>query len=318
MIEVDGEELLMSFDKELSDTSPAKNSFRVFVNDKKTKVSQAEVFPDERSVVLTLAKPVSVNDSVTLSYTDPAGDNKKKVVEDQYGNDLINITKDSVKNTTVKANILAIDSAECDGDTIQIQLTDDIAATIPSPKRFKVKVDGKKQKIKSVSTDAEEGIVTLNLKKEIEPGKDIILDYKALGSDQRKGVIESTDGNDLMTTKGVVVSNDVLDETPPQLNDAFVEDNRLTIQFDEIIAGGNLSKSKFKVKVDNKKAKVISAVIDDEDQVILELKPKANIDADSEVLLSYTDPKRDQTSKIVQDLFGNDLESFRDISVEVT
>ena len=318
MIEVDGEELLMSFDKELSDTSPAKNSFRVFVNDKKNKVTQAEVFPDERSVVLTLSKPVSAKDSVTLTYTDAAGDNKNKVVEDEYGNDLEGFIQEPVKNNTGKANILAIDSAECDGDTIQIQLTDDIAATIPSPKRFKVKVDGKKQKITSVSTDAEEGIVTLNLKKEIEPGKEIILDYKALATDQRKGVVEDTDGNDLETTKAIVVSNDVLDETPPQLNDVFVEDNRLTIQFDEIISGGTLAKGKFKVKVDNKKAKILSAFIDEEEsEVILELKPRAGIDAESEVLLSYTDPKKDQNAKIVQDLFGNDLATFRDVFVEI-
>ena len=324
MLEVDGGQLIISFDKELADTSPAKNSFRVYVNQKINKVKQADVFTEERSVILTLATPVRFDDSLTLSYTDADGDNSRNVVEDEYGNDLQGFMQVPVKNNTLKETSLAFQSAECSGDIIEIFFNEEIAETIASVKRFKIKADGKKQKILSVSTTPDEGLVTLKLKKIIEPGKDIILDYKDLIGDQKRGVVEDKDGNDMMSYNGVEVMNESSDDIPPQLIDAFVEIdasagmNQLTIQFDEIISGGKLTKNRFKVKIDRLKAKVTSAVIDDEESVvILDLKPKAGIEADSVVLLSYTDPKNDQANKVVQDIFGNDLQSFANFITEV-
>ena len=51
----------------------------------------------------------------------------------------------------------------------------------------------------------------------------------------------------------------------------------------------------------------------------LSLQPKnlRAIDTNSSVTLAYKDPKGDQTSKVVEDLFGNDLDSFSGYGVEI-
>ncbi len=319
-LEVDGDKLTLFFDNELSETSPSKGSFRALVNNKKNKVMRADVFQNDNNVVLTLAKSVEIFDVVTLSYRDPDGDQKRNVIEDKFGNDLEGFWQLPVSNATSQINDLEFDLAECYGDTIDIYFNQSIATTNASAKRFKVMVYGKKQKVISVSTtNADEGIVSLTLKKEIEPGKDILLRYKDLKRDQRKGVIEDTYGNDLNSFEAAVI-NYAYDQLPPVVTDAFVDTgyNRLIIEFDEEISGGKLTKNRFKVKVDKKKAKVESAIIDEEESVvILDLIPKAGIDFDSLVEISHRDPKGDQSSKVVQDLFGNDLETFRGLIAEV-
>ena len=281
---------------------------------------RADVFQNDNNVVLTLAKSVEIFDVVTLSYRDPDGDQKRNVIEDKFGNDLEGFWQLPVSNATSQINDLEFDLAECYGDTIDIYFNQSIATTNASAKRFKVMVYGKKQKVISVSTtNADEGIVSLTLKKEIEPGKDILLSYKDLKRDQRKGVIEDTYGNDLNSFEAAV-RNYAYDQLPPVVTDAFVDTgyNRLIIEFDEEISGGKLTKNRFKVKVDKKKAKVESAIIDEEESVvILDLIPKAGIDFDSLVEISHRDPKGDQSSKVVQDLFGNDLETFRGLIAEV-
>ncbi|MFL0789398.1 MAG: SwmB domain-containing protein, partial [Prochlorococcus sp.] len=108
------------------------------------------------------------------------------------------------------------------------------------------------------------------------------------------------------------------DKQPPKATKAFTENNQIMIMFDEIINGGKLSKKRFSVSIDGNNAKVKSAVIDEEDSmVILDLKAKTGIDEDSKVLISYNDPQKDQRTNVVQDPFGNDLESFTGFTAEV-
>ena len=57
----------------------------------------------------------------------------------------------------------------------------------------------------------------------------------------------------------------------------------------------------------------------DDSYIELVLKPKdlRTIDINSAVTLSYKDPKGDQTRKVVEDIFGNDLDSFSGYEVEI-
>ncbi|MFL0768470.1 MAG: SwmB domain-containing protein, partial [Prochlorococcus sp.] len=108
------------------------------------------------------------------------------------------------------------------------------------------------------------------------------------------------------------------DKQPPKATKAFTGNNQIMIMFDEIINGGKLSKKRFSVSIDGNNAKVKSAVIDEEtSRVILDLKSKTGIDEDSKVLISYNDPQKDQRTNVVQDPFGNDLESFTGFTAEV-
>ena len=94
----------------------------------------------------------------------------------------------------------------------------------------------------------------------------------------------------------------------------------LSIEFDSILRNTTISNKRFKVKVNGKKVRVLSATVEQDDSYVdLALKPKnlRAIDINSTVTLAYKDPKGDQTSKVVEDLFGNDLDSFSGYGVEI-
>ena len=93
------------------------------------------------------------------------------------------------------------------------------------------------------------------------------------------------------------------------------------MEFDSIINNTKLSKNRFKVKANGKKLRVKSATIegDDETFVSLMVQSKRNrpIDLQSEVTLSYSDPKGDQGKNVIEDFFGNDLASFSSVFVDI-
>ena len=92
------------------------------------------------------------------------------------------------------------------------------------------------------------------------------------------------------------------------------------MEFDSIIRNSKISKNRFKVKVDAKRVRVLSATVEQDDSYVeLALKPKnlRTIDINSTVTLSYSDPKGDQKRNVVEDIFGNDLESFGGYRVEL-
>ena len=102
---------------------------------------------------------------------------------------------------------------------------------------------------------------------------------------------------------------------------AELDDNTLTMEFDSVISNTTLSKNRFKLKANGKKLKVTSASVegDDESFVNLVVQAKRNqvIDLQSEVILSYRDPKGDQSKQVIENLFGNDLLSVNSFFVDI-
>ena len=177
----------------------------------------------------------------------------------------------------------------------------------------------RKQKIESISTDANEGIVSINLRKTISSEKDVLINYRDLNGDQSSGVIEDRDGNDLASFSNLSALNDTTDNDPPSLEDAFLDGKELILEFDELLQPGRLSNSRFKVRAGKKRIRLISAEVPNDDAVaILNLNLKSTLPASTSSLsLTYKDLKGDQNSKVIQDLDGKDLESFRNFGLEV-
>ena len=106
----------------------------------------------------------------------------------------------------------------------------------------------------------------------------------------------------------------------PMVSSATLDENTLSVEFDSIIRYTKISKNRFKVKVDGKKVRVLSATVEQDDSYVeLSLQPKnlRTIDMNSLVTLAYKDPKGDQTSNVIEDIFGNDLNSFSGYGVEI-
>jgi outer membrane protein assembly factor BamB len=92
--------------------------------------------------------------------------------------------------------------------------------------------------------------------------------------------------------------------------------NKLVLEFDEIINPATIKASRFKVRVDGKKVKTSDANVD-QDSTFAVLTLPAIVTAGSDVQVSYRDPKKDQNSGVLEDLFGNDVGTFRNITTTV-
>jgi len=125
-----------------------------------------------------------------------------------------------------------------------------------------------------------------------------------------------TFGNDLLSIKDHQITNFSLDQDPPVLIDALLDGSELTLQFDELLSPGTIPSSRFSIKVNGKRVKASNAkVLEDDTTAVLNL--TAPVSEASKVLISYLDPRNDQSTGVIQDTTGNDLLSLRDFAVEV-
>ena len=323
--EINGNKIVLAFNRELSSTTPSKGAFRLKANNKAIKVKSITLSPNDREAVLKIPSPVAHGDNVTLSYTDAQGNQKRKVIEDVDGNDLTTISDFNLTNNTRKSAInFEVDYADADGKTINIYLTDSLSSSIPNASLFRVIADSRKQQVSSVSTTQSEGIITLNLSKSINTKQDILISYRDLKGNQSSGVAEDTDGNDLATFKNLPAINDtsdddeIIENNPPSLEDAYLDRTELVLEFDKTLQTGKVSPSHFKLRAGKKRVRVTSALVpqDDDSTAIVTLKTPLAASANS-LSLTYKDLKGDQSSNIIQDDSGNDLASLRNFSVEI-
>ena len=110
------------------------------------------------------------------------------------------------------------------------------------------------------------------------------------------------------------------DNTPPSATRATIEAGELSISFDEIINRTRLSRKRFRVTADRQALQIKSASVPAKrgSIVSLSLDPTSidDLSEDSAIRVSYTDPNNNQIKGVVQDLFGNDLESFNNLQAE--
>jgi uncharacterized repeat protein (TIGR02059 family) len=316
-----GDQITLQFDNSLSDTLPRLNNFTLKNGSRELQFKDGEVIASAGQVTLTSNKAIDTTSTVTLDYFDLASDQTTGVIQSKSGVDLASFSGFQINNQTTQENNLAIDDADFEGNTINLYLNAPIGSAVPSAERFKVKAGRKSQNIVGISTDPSEGVITLTTKNPVGSYESLKVSYKDLGGDQTKSVIEDKSGNDMGTISDFEIINGGFDETPPKLVSAELDDNILTMEFDSIISNTKLSKNRFNVKANGKKLKVKSASVEDSDEsfvnLIVQTKRNQIIDLQSEVTLSYSDPKGDQSKQIIEDLFGNDLLSVNSFVVDI-
>ena len=315
-----GKDITLQFDNTLSDTLPSAGRFTLNQSNRLYLVADTEIRASEGIVTLTVEKELDPTVALTLDYLDFAGDQTSGVIESSTGVDLESFTGFSLNNQGSQENSLTIDEGEFEGNQITLFLSAPISDAMPSKRRFKVKSANKKQKILDVSTEPDDGIVVLTTKKSLDLQESVFVSYRDLGGDQVKGVLEDVAGNDMGTIQDLQIVSGGNDAIAPKVVSATLDENTLSVEFDSIIRNTSISRNRFKVRVNAKKVRVLSATVEEDDSYVdLALKPKnlRTIDINSSVTLAYNDPKGDQTSKVVEDMYGNDLESFSGYGVEI-
>ena len=104
--------------------------------------------------------------------------------------------------------------------------------------------------------------------------------------------------------------SEIIDLSPPEVSDVSIDGDTLTIGFNEDIDETIPKALKFKVMNGRKKIKVKDVSVDtDADTVVLSLKDA--VEVDDVITLDYKTPIKDLRQGVVQDLAGNDLQSFK-------
>ena len=315
-----GSDITLQFDNSLSNTLPSISRFTLNQNNREYQIIDTEISASDGVVTLISEKELDPTVSLTLDYLDFAGDQTTGVIESPTGVDLESFSGFTLNNQGSQENSLTIDEGEFEGNQITLFLSAPISEAIPSKKRFKVTSANKKQKILGVTTEPDDGIVILTTKKNLDLQESVFVSYRDLSGDQTKKIVEDLAGNDMAMIKDFQIISGGNDAIAPLVESATLDENTLTVEFDSIIRNTKISKRRFKVKVNGKKVRVLSATVEQDDSYIeLELKPKnlRPIDMESSVTLAYKDPKGDQTSKVVEDIFGNDLDSFKGFGVDI-
>ncbi|MDA9700050.1 Ig-like domain-containing protein [Synechococcus sp. AH-736-M02] len=314
--EVDGNKVFVAFNRELDDVRPSAAPFRFKANGRKVSIKNAVIDAEGRELTLTLSRSIRFDETAKLMYTDADGDQRNGVVQDAEGNDLSSFNID-VENVSPPESKLKLLSGEAEDGLITLDFNEQLSGTKLSKKRFKVKVNSKKAKVDSADLFPEDGYIEININKNIEFGDDVLISYKDLNGDQADGVIQDGYGSDLATFKNFAPDVTAPDEAGPILEEAYIDDGQLYLEFDEIIAPGKVKGSRINLRADGKRVKVKGTKIEEEDTVaIFDLKKKMSSNI-RELLFSYKDPKRNQASGVIQDLIGNDMTSLQNYAVEI-
>ena len=315
-----GNQIILQFDSNLSDTLPSSRRFLLRQSNRLFQVNDTSISAADGLVTLSVEKELDPTVSLNLDYWDLPGDQTQGVIESSTGVDLESFSGFSLNNQGSQENSLMIDEGEFEGNQITLSLSASISDAIPSKRRFKVRSANKKQKIVDVSTEPDEGIILLTTKKNLDLQKSVFVSYRDLGGDQVKKVVQDLAGNDMETIQDFEIISGGNDAIAPKVSSAILDENILSIEFDSIIRNTTISKNRFKVKVDGKKVAVLSAKVEQDDShvdLLLKSKKLRTINIDSTITLAYKDSKGDQASKVVEDIFGNDLDSFRGYEVEI-
>ena len=160
-----GKRITMQFDNVLSNTLPSNGKFTVNQGKREYQIVSTDIRASEGIVTLVVEKKLDPAASLTLDYLDFAGDQDSNVIESSYGVDLESFTGFSINNQGNHENKLTIEDGQFEGNQITLFLSESISDTLPSKRRFKVMSSNKRQKILDISSEPDDGVIVLTLRK---------------------------------------------------------------------------------------------------------------------------------------------------------
>ncbi|MCW5238606.1 SwmB domain-containing protein [Verminephrobacter eiseniae] len=283
-------------------------------------VSSASVNAANKTVTLTLSRPVANGEQVRVSYTKPTGSN---VVKDIVGNAADNFTGQAVNNATpddTTAPALITDASAppriADGGKLVLSYTDaNYLKNVPVPETaFAVTVNGRPNPVTGVAVDPQAKTVTLTLSSPVPSGADVTITYTPPGDSTK--AIQDTQGNRAVNFAGQVVDSG-RDQTAPELIASGaaapkVNGTQLVLSYteanslDEAALTGNAGFTVTSASPGSTPITVNSASVSAANKTVT-LTLSRPVDNLEQVSVSYTKPT---TGNVVQDAAGNDAANF--------
>ena len=254
--QIDGTTLVLDFDRQLDpNNTPSLDFWTVHEDSKSVKLQELEQKSLVGRVIITLESPVDSQSIVTVSYRDLVGDQASDVIQDTDGFDLVSFDDFSVDNQTERSTSeLDVLFAEVDGDKVIVAFNRELDDTLPSSAPFRFKANGKKVSIEDAVLDKNGRQLTLLLSRSIRFDEKTKLMYTDAEGDQRDGVLQDAEGNDL-SSFNIDVDNVSLQESELQLVSGEADGSVIRLDFDEQLGGTRLSKSVSKLRSTKRRRK---------------------------------------------------------------
>ena len=316
----DGRSITLTYDEVLDDgNGPGTSDFTVTVDDVSAEPSQVSL--SGRTVLLQLGTGVQSLQDVTVTYTDPTGDDDANAIQDAAGNDAVSLVDQGVANASTVLDEVApvFQSATTSGDGAKIILTyDEIldSANKPATANFEITVQGEARGASTVTVIGK--TVELGLGSAIKTGQVVTVAY----TDPTDGVddtnaIQDRAGNDAadLTEREITNTSGTADGTAPKFVRAVLSSDgwTITLTYDEVLDDQNQpATTDFAVTADGDSQAISS--LDVRDRTVL-LFLVGLVPSLKDVKLTYTDPSANNDANAIQDPAGNDAVSLVDQSV---
>ena len=320
----DGNTITLTYDEILdSQAGPGSASFVVTVESERRNVSSVSV--SDRQVRLRLASPVTVGQTVVVSYFDPTTGDDANAIQDRSGNDADTLENEPIPNDSQAQDNRAprFDRAAMSTDGLSITLVYDEAlddAAGPAASDFAVEVDGESAGLASGSVVTVSGRnVVLRLASAVRELQDVTVSYTDPTSGDDANAIQDAGGNDAADLDDHKVTNasTVLDRQPPLFQSVAMSTDgaTITLTYDEILDVGNEpATANFQIMVQGERRDVTTATVSGK---TVALKLPTAITTGQTVTVTYNDPTIGIDDLFaIQDRSGNDAASLIDEGVE--
>ena len=314
----DGRSIVLTLDEDLdSQNKPRTANFWITVQGERQDVSTVDV--SAKTVTLGLGAAITVEQSVTVTYTDPtAGVDDRNAIQDEAGNDAASLSEtvtnaSTVEDTTAPTFVRAVLSS--DGGTIVLTYDEVLDATnIPASDTFAVTVDGQAAALASGSPISVRGrTVSVGLDAAVTADQDVEVTYTDPTTGDDTNAIQDTAGNDAASLPDQDVTNAsaVPDERAPEFLSAVTTSDGLMIvlTFVEDLNSRNGPRTgDFGVTVQGERQSVSKVTVTGK-TVTLDLSDAiTNLEI---VAVIYTDPTAGVDDRnAIQDSVGNDAASL--------
>ncbi len=313
--------ITLVYDEVLDEVNkPATTDFTVTVDEDSADISSLDV--SGRTVLLYLGGTVQSLQDVSMTYTDPTGDDDANAIQDAAGNDAVSLIDQEVANasTVVDERAPQFEDAATSSDGSKIILTyDEVldSTNEPATANFAITVQGERRDVSTVTVSGK--TVELELGSAVTLEQVVTVTY----ADPTAGVdddnaIQDRAGNDAADLINHEVSNTsaVKDERAPGFVRAVISSDGITITlvYDEVLDDVNRpATTDFAATVAGQSAGITSVDVSGR-TVLLQL--DSPVTAGQTVKVTYTDPTDDvDDPNAIQDPAGNDAADLTEHTV---
>ena len=207
-------------------------------------------------------------------------------------------------------------NASADGKEVTITFNEEIQedSGLILNDRFKIKANNKPVDIAEYVIMPEKRSLSITLERDVSFREKLYLSYKDSTNDQTEGVVQDTAGNDMASFAKRRIENTTGSTTTLEIEEATADNREIELIFTDSLKRTKPRKSSLKVNVEGEANKVKDIIIGG-DGMTATLIMKNRIFPGETVSLSYRDKPGDQKRKVFQNEVGNDLESFKNMSV---